>query len=172
MICRRFTEISEDSNYCIMMKKRKMKSFSIIISLFTLLHLLLTFYIPSRKAVPILRRIRKLPNGTVLYEKGMDIYKIGVKETFYLFKGFSKRNLQRNTNVQKVDLVYTWVNGRDPKWLNKFYNAVREEHIHIPRKHISTRFLDYEELKYSLRSVDLYLPWINKIYIVTASQIP
>lgn len=34
------------------------------------------------------------------------------------------------------------------------------------------RFSDNDELKYSLRSLQLYAPWIRNIYIVTNGQIP
>lgn len=36
----------------------------------------------------------------------------------------------------------------------------------------SNRFQDNEELRYSLRSVERYAPWIRRIYIVTNGQIP
>eukprot|EP00795_Rhopilema_esculentum_P003109 gene3108-1404_t len=36
----------------------------------------------------------------------------------------------------------------------------------------SSRFADNEELKYSLRSIEKYAPWIRKIFIVTNGQIP
>ncbi len=36
----------------------------------------------------------------------------------------------------------------------------------------SSRFADNDELKYSLRSVDKYAPWVRKIFIVTNGQIP
>ncbi|XP_065898347.1 N-acetylglucosamine-1-phosphotransferase subunits alpha/beta-like [Dysidea avara] len=34
------------------------------------------------------------------------------------------------------------------------------------------RFYDNEELRYSLRSVDMFAPWIRRIYLVTNGQIP
>ena len=36
----------------------------------------------------------------------------------------------------------------------------------------SNRFADNEELKYSLRSVEKFVPWVRKIFIVTNGQIP
>eukprot|EP00111_Clytia_hemisphaerica_P018309 TCONS_00054184-protein len=36
----------------------------------------------------------------------------------------------------------------------------------------SNRFADNDELKYSLRSVEKFVPWIRKIFIVTNGQIP
>lgn len=36
----------------------------------------------------------------------------------------------------------------------------------------SNRFRDNEELRYSLRSIEKFAPWIRKVYIVTSGQIP
>ena len=65
-----------------------------------------------------------------------------------------------------IDLVYLWVDGNDPEWLEK-------KQKFLPKK-INTigRYQDNDELMYSLRSVEKHLPWINKIYIVTDNQIP
>lgn len=35
-----------------------------------------------------------------------------------------------------------------------------------------SRFRDSEELRYSLRSLEMFAPWIHKVYIVTDNQIP
>ncbi len=65
-----------------------------------------------------------------------------------------------------IDLVYTYVNSGDEKWLEE-------------RKHFSDgmgmpecRFRDNDELLYSLRSVEKNAPWIRNIYIVTNSSVP
>ena len=34
------------------------------------------------------------------------------------------------------------------------------------------RFTDWDELKYSLRSLEKYAPWVRHVYIVTNGQIP
>lgn len=36
----------------------------------------------------------------------------------------------------------------------------------------SSRFEDNDELRYSLRSVEKYAPWVRHIFIVTNGQIP
>ena len=66
----------------------------------------------------------------------------------------------------KIDLVYLWVNGNDPKWLKKQQRYLNKS------IDINGRYEDNQELKYSLRSVDQHLPWIRKIFIVTDDQIP
>ncbi len=69
-----------------------------------------------------------------------------------------------------IDLVYLWVNGNDPKW-----QAKRDACIGRPTGNLVNckgRYADSGELKYSLRSVEKYAPWIRKIFIVTDDQKP
>jgi hypothetical protein len=72
----------------------------------------------------------------------------------------------------KIDIVYTWVDGSDPEW-----NAKRNEKLllagRLPKNvNSEALFQDNHELRYSLRSIAKYIPWINKIFIVTDNQIP
>ncbi len=72
----------------------------------------------------------------------------------------------------KIDLVYLWVDGSDKKWLEK-KNAYLSKLSNVDKEAIDDcRFVQHNELKYSLRSVEKYAPWINHIYIVTDNQIP
>ncbi len=34
------------------------------------------------------------------------------------------------------------------------------------------RYADYEQLRYSLRSLEKYAPWVRNVFIVTSGQIP
>ncbi len=70
-----------------------------------------------------------------------------------------------------IDLVYLWVDGSDPKWLAKrnVFIGNTEDGTSINCK---GRFFNNDELKYSLRSVEKYAPWIRKVFIVTDNQIP
>ena len=72
--------------------------------------------------------------------------------------------------MMDIDIVYLWVDGSDPKWQEKHdafcgntYNA------EIDGK---SRYANNDELKYSLRSIEMYAPWIRNIFIVTDNQIP
>lgn len=92
----------------------------------------------------------------------------------------------------KIDVVYTWVNGSDPIWLK---TMLHYKHIYERKKlertmndtnkinlfmanisakdhNIDNRFRDMDELKYSIRSLFKYAPWIHHIYLVTDNQIP
>ncbi|XP_017756705.1 PREDICTED: N-acetylglucosamine-1-phosphotransferase subunits alpha/beta [Eufriesea mexicana] len=67
-----------------------------------------------------------------------------------------------------IDVVYTWVNGSDPVFLKNLKE-------HVPIMDINTaasRFSDKDELRYSLRSLEMYAPWVRHVYIVTNGQIP
>lgn len=72
----------------------------------------------------------------------------------------------------KIDLVYLWVDSSDPKWQEK--KRLYENNAKDCNKDAVSdcRFIDNEELKYSLRSVEKNIPWVNKIYIVTDNQVP
>ena len=77
---------------------------------------------------------------------------------------------------EKIDLVYTWVDGCDKKHKEKRLKFAKtrgllgNEYINISNN--NCRFIDNEELKYSLRSIEKYANWINNIYIITDNQIP
>jgi hypothetical protein len=73
-----------------------------------------------------------------------------------------------------VDVVYTWVDGRDPAW-----NRARLERLAGLTGTATTRessgqarFVSRNELRYSLRSVHLFAPWVRRIHLVTAGQVP
>ncbi len=71
----------------------------------------------------------------------------------------------------KIDLVYLWVNGNDPQWQAK-RNALIGKTEERSSANCEGRYANNDELKYSLRSIELYAPWIRKIFIVTDNQVP
>lgn len=74
-----------------------------------------------------------------------------------------------------IDLVYLWVDGNDPQWKAKRDmlrgNDVRDD-SQQNGKDCDGRYADNDELRYSLRSVAMYAPWIRRIFIVTDGQTP
>lgn len=74
-------------------------------------------------------------------------------------------------NMFEVDLVYMWVDGNDPVWLEK-HNRVTGKINESSDINSKARFVNNDELKYSLRSVEKYASWIHRIYIVTDNQVP
>lgn len=72
-----------------------------------------------------------------------------------------------------VDAVYTWVDDSDPRWRRALERALGRDgdRLHAEAANPS-RYRDSDELRYSLRSLGLYAPFIRRIFIVTAGQVP
>lgn len=76
-----------------------------------------------------------------------------------------------NRNTIDIDLVYLWVDGSDPEWQAK-RNTLIGKTEKKSAVNCDGRYANNDELKYSLRSIEMYAPWIRKIFIVTDNQTP
>ncbi|WP_324090467.1 stealth conserved region 3 domain-containing protein [Glutamicibacter sp.] len=75
--------------------------------------------------------------------------------------------------VGPIDAVYTWVDSTDPSWHAAYEQAKANADGHLNSSSTDPgRFASHDELRFSLRSLELNLPWINHIYLVTAGQTP
>lgn len=85
-----------------------------------------------------------------------------------------------------IDVVYTWVNGSDPR-LQKLLGEHKAAACAAAKDEGTTdtdadgcrsdmasasRYVDNEELRFSLRSVLKFAPWVRHIYVVTNGQVP
>ena len=75
------------------------------------------------------------------------------------------------SGTEPIDVVYTWVDGSDPRWQASFAEYSQKERGASDALS-KRRFKDHEELRYSLRSIYRFAPWVNHIYIVTCGQKP
>jgi len=74
---------------------------------------------------------------------------------------------------EPVDLVYTWVDGDDPAWKVRKAAALGTDlGDYSIDAAIAARFENRDELKYSLRSVQMFANWVNHIWVVTDQQVP
>jgi hypothetical protein len=62
-----------------------------------------------------------------------------------------------------VDAVYTWVDGNDPAWKQRKAQAKGE--VYHAESASDARFISRDELRYSVRSLYLFAPWIRNIYL-------
>ncbi|WP_251049308.1 MULTISPECIES: stealth family protein [unclassified Streptomyces] len=69
-----------------------------------------------------------------------------------------------------VDVVYTWVDGSDPAWLRRRSQYSGSDY-HSEAAN-AARYANHDELRYSLRSLATYAPWVRNIYLVTDDQTP
>lgn len=76
-----------------------------------------------------------------------------------------------------VDAVVTWVDGSDPQWRHRRDTATTSEAATEPEAGTEAdsadhRFRDRGELRYCLRSIAAYAPWIRQVFLVTDDQVP
>ncbi|WP_017587118.1 stealth family protein [Nocardiopsis ganjiahuensis] len=71
-----------------------------------------------------------------------------------------------------VDVVYTWVDGSDPVHADKRARYRGQRSDLASHAANASRYTDHEELRYSLRSLQMYAPFVRNIYVVTDSQVP
>lgn len=74
---------------------------------------------------------------------------------------------------EKIDMVYLWCDGNEKAFRERKNAFLKKEHQNFDEEtNGDKRFFDNEELRYSLRSLEQYAPWINHVYIVTDRQTP
>lgn|GEM_PF-255684 len=77
------------------------------------------------------------------------------------------------TFAEPVDVVYTWVDGGDPAWQERFVEWSERLGRDVGEAALDpARYRSRDELRYSLRSLHYFCGWVRNIYVVTAGQVP
>ena len=74
-----------------------------------------------------------------------------------------------------IDVVYTWVDGGDPAWQARKAAALTGNAWLSQASALSinnSRYTSRDELRYSLRSLHCFAPWVRRIFLVTDDQVP
>ncbi|TVR32870.1 MAG: hypothetical protein EA388_11690 [Nitriliruptor sp.] len=72
-----------------------------------------------------------------------------------------------------IDVVYMWVDGADPAWQQRKMARLGEEIAGLSAEAVSAvRFDQSDELRYSLRTLERYAPWVRNVFLVTDRQQP
>ncbi|WP_158509957.1 stealth family protein [Halomonas chromatireducens] len=75
--------------------------------------------------------------------------------------------------VLDIDAVITWVDGSDPKHNQKRNHWLLNEAGELHDNATDTnRWLNNNEIRYCLKSIEIHAPWFRKIWIVTDDQVP
>jgi len=70
-----------------------------------------------------------------------------------------------------IDMVFSWVDGTDPEF--RAQRAVQmSQHVVGEGDDAEARIRQIDELKYALRSVNMFAPWVRRIFIATDSARP
>lgn len=70
-----------------------------------------------------------------------------------------------------IDIVFSWVDGASIEWQRARAKRM-ESYVVGEGDSAEARYRQIDELKYALRSVHLFAPWIRHIFIVTDSPVP
>ncbi len=74
-----------------------------------------------------------------------------------------------------IDVVYTWVDGSDPAWLERKARALGENDwvtgVNAQTAN-NSRFASRDELRYSMRALHCFAPWVRRVFLVTDNQVP
>ncbi|MCW2815974.1 MAG: glycosyl transferase, group 1 [Nocardioides sp.] len=75
-----------------------------------------------------------------------------------------------------VDVVYTWVDGSDEAWearrVARLAEVSGDPTTQTRAASGRARYVDRGELRYSMRSLHLFAPWVRTIHLVTDGQVP
>jgi hypothetical protein len=71
----------------------------------------------------------------------------------------------------EIDMVFSWVDGSDTEFLRERARRM-QTYVVGEGDESEARYRQIDELKYALRSVHLFAPWIRRIFICTDSPAP
>ncbi len=72
--------------------------------------------------------------------------------------------------MNKIDIVIPWVDDTDPKWKaerDKYLNKMEEK-----KSSTDSFFRDWGTLQFVFRGIDEFMPWVNKVHLLTYGHIP
>lgn len=70
-----------------------------------------------------------------------------------------------------VDVVYLWVNGSDPTLQNELARYTGSNNTQQTPTSTARFDSSRDELRYSLRALEQYMPWYRHLFIVTNGQV-
>lgn len=73
---------------------------------------------------------------------------------------------------EPVDVVYLWVDGAAPGTRMRLQAALARCRPDLPGAAEPGRFRDHQELRYSLRSLERFAPWVRRVHVVTDGDPP
>ena len=71
----------------------------------------------------------------------------------------------------EIDVIFSWVDGNSVEY-QRARAAQAKSHVVGEGDDAPARFRQIDELKYALRSVYMFAPWVRNIYIATDSPVP
>lgn len=70
-----------------------------------------------------------------------------------------------------IDIIIPWVDGSDPYWLRE--RSIIEKKYNINKQaNSNVRYESWNNLQYIFRGIEKFMPWVDKVFLVTCGQVP
>lgn len=79
--------------------------------------------------------------------------------------------MQKGTDYP-VDVVIPWVDQNDPAWRKEMLEWAQKEGNTSVSDHSEERFRDWDTVRFLLRGIDRYMPWVRTVHFVTCGHVP
>lgn len=75
-----------------------------------------------------------------------------------------------NKATSDIDVVIPWVDDSDAAWREARAQYLSD--FSEPTEHLSHYFRNWDTLRYVLRGIETYMPWVRQVHILTCGQVP
>ena len=73
--------------------------------------------------------------------------------------------MKKSMDLNKIDVVITWVDGNDKAW-----QAEKEKYL--PLRSDKVRYRNWDNVQYIFRGIEKFMPWVNCVHFVTWGHLP
>lgn len=71
----------------------------------------------------------------------------------------------------KVDVIIPWVDGNDREWITEKLKTEEKYNI-IKQANSNIRYESWDNLQYIFRAIEKFMPWVQKVFLVTYGHLP
>ena len=70
-----------------------------------------------------------------------------------------------------IDIIIPWVDGKDPVWQREREQVQSKYAINV-KANSHVRFESWDNLQYIFRGIEKFMPWVDKVFLVTYGHLP
>ena len=72
----------------------------------------------------------------------------------------------------KIDVTITWVDSSDPIWQEEKSKYSGKKEVSAAVDASDARYRDWDTVRYLLRGIEMYMPWVNHVFFITYGHLP
>ncbi len=155
----------------------KLKAITIFASIVTLLIVIVMYCVYYHTSISMYFTDDNHPYHKRKDIKGALPYKFSDESlSIYRRNRFTYNGLRRSysiPNENEIDVVISWLNSSDPKWLQRYQQYATNLKLgsDADRKELSNRLIGSIEIHLNLISLSVFAPWVRHIYILSNQKL-